>query len=112
MKVYAATGVRVRHSFARTDFAPRESMRLATWFVMSSLVMLATGCPDRMTRESTAAAATLDPASPPGPPAPVPSANDAGVPAAPGLFDGGIIRDGGGIKDGMAPMLDGRANPS
>jgi hypothetical protein len=86
-------------------------MRLATLLV---LIVFATGCPDRVTRERSAAAATLDEPSPsPGPPpAPVPAANDAGVPAAPGLLDGGIIRDGGGIKDGMAPALDGRANPS
>jgi hypothetical protein len=101
------------------DFALRESMRLATSLMLLSLIVFATGCPDRVTRESTAAAATLDPASQPGPstppgppPPPIPAASDGGVPAAPGLLDGGIIRDGGGIKDGMAPMLDGRANPS
>jgi len=94
----------------RMDFALQVPMHIATLLMLSSLIVFATGCPDRLTRESTAAAATLDPPAQPGPP--VPTANDAGVPAAPGLLDGGIIRDGGGLKDGMAPPLDGRANPS
>jgi hypothetical protein len=52
----------------------------------------------------------LDGPSPAGPP-PSPSSGGDSTPA-PGLLDGGILRDGSVPPDGMAPPLDGRATPS
>jgi hypothetical protein len=52
----------------------------------------------------------LDGPSPAGPPASPSNGSDSSSP--PGLLDGGIIRDGNNLNDGMTPPLDGRATPS
>ena len=58
-----------------------------------------------------AGVATVDVLDGPTPGAPAaPTGSDATPP--PGLFDGGILRDGAMPTDGPAPPLDGRATPS
>jgi hypothetical protein len=57
---------------------------------------------------------TIDMLDGPSPGDPVVPAGGSGSNAtpSPGLFDGGILRDGAMPSDGPSPPLDGRATPS